>query len=407
MAVLMKGKTMEMSRFTKPFTQQEAIPEAGIARAVEIMRSGRLHRYNLAEGDVNEASLLETEYAAWQGVNYCVACTSGGYAIQLALRVCGVTPGDKVLANAYTLAPVPGAIHNVGGHPVLVDIDDNYHIDLNDLAAKASASGARYLLLSHMRGHIADMDKIMDICGAHDICLIEDCAHTMGAKWRGVRSGNFGKVAAFSTQTYKHMNSGEGGFLTTNDAGIAARAIVSSGSYMLYGRHGAKPDEDVFQQVRLYAPNYSGRMDHLRAAILRAQLPLIDTNIERWNRLYDRLHARFGAIEGVTIPKRKQDEFYVGSSIQFRASCFDRDTIPAFVAACGRRGVELKWFGDDEPKAFTSRYDSWRYIDAIPVLPNTLRILETTLDMRIPLTFDLDDCDIIADIIEDEVRAAA
>ena len=105
------------TKFTKPFTQQEPIPAAAIERAIEVMQSGRLHRYNLAEGDANEASQLEREYAEWQQVDYCVACTSGGYAIQLALRACGVTPGDKVLANAYTLAPVPGAIHNVGGVP--------------------------------------------------------------------------------------------------------------------------------------------------------------------------------------------------------------------------------------------------------------------------------------------------
>ena len=237
---------------------------------------------NLAEGEASEVSQLEIEYAKWQGVDYCGPhvrrlCDSACFARLYAV------PGDKILANAYTLAPVPGAIHN-GGVPILVDIDENY-IDMNDLAAKATTSGARFLLLSHMRGHIADMDKIMDICSDHNICLIEDCAHTMGARWRGTRSGNFGKVAAFSTQTYKHMNSGEGGFLTTDDAEIAARAVVSSGSYMLYGRNGAIPAEDVFQKVRLYAPNYSGRMDHMRAAILRAQPPLIETNIERWNSL--------------------------------------------------------------------------------------------------------------------------
>jgi dTDP-4-amino-4,6-dideoxygalactose transaminase len=389
--------------FTKPFTQQEPIPPAAIERAVEIMQSGRLHRYNLAEGDANEASQLEREYAAWQGVDYCVACTSGGYAIQLALRACGVTPGDKVLANAYTLAPVPGAIHNVGAVPVLVDIDSDYHIDLQDLQAKATSSGARYLLLSHMRGHIADMDRLVEICEQLDICLIEDCAHTMGASWRNRKSGNFGKVAAFSTQTYKHMNSGEGGFLTTNDPVVAARACVSSGSYMLYGRHGAIPAEDVFQDVRLHAPNYSGRMDHLRAALLRAQLPAIEDSIARWNALYDRLAARLADMEGVVIPSRRQEEFYVGSSIQFRAEGLRSDQIPALMAACAGRGVELKWFGDDEPKAFTSRYDSWKYIDDIPHLPGTLAVLEKTLDMRVPLTFDLEDCDLIADIIADEV----
>lgn len=389
--------------FSKPFTQQEQIPDAGIDRAVEIMKTGRLHRYNLVANEDSEASSLEVEFARWQEVDYCLACTSGGYAIQLALRVCGVKPGDKVLANAYTLAPVPGAIHNVGGEPVLVDIDENYHIDFDDLDSKATASGAKFLLLSHMRGHIADMDRVVEICTKYGICLIEDCAHTMGAKWRGVRSGNFGTVAAFSTQTYKHMNSGEGGFLTTNDAEIAARAVVSSGSYMLYGRHGAIPAEDIFQKVRLHSPNYSGRMDQMRAAILRAQLPLLEDNLMRWNVLYDRLHARLSAMQGVIIPQRKQEEFYVGSSIQFRVDSIACENIPAFIAACNARGVELKWFGEDEPKAYTSRYDSWRYIDDIPVLPMTLKILEKTLDMRVPLTFTAEDCDVIADIIEDEL----
>ena len=393
-----------MTNFAKPFTQQEAIPQGGIDRAVEILQTGRLHRYNLAEGETSEASLLEQEYAQYQGADYCLACTSGGYAIALALRICRVKPGDQVLANAYTLAPVPGAIHNVGASPVLIEIDDNYHIDCDDLEAKAVASGAKVLLLSHMRGHIADMDRIVSICDAHGITLVEDCAHTMGATWRGIKSGNFGKVAAFSTQTYKHMNSGEGGLLTTNDAELAARAVVSSGSYMLYGRHGAIPAEDVFQKVRLEQPNYSGRMDHLRAAILRAQLPNLDHNIARWNSLYDRLYARFDAMDGVTIPKRKQHEAYVGSSIQFRADGLSRDAIPDFLARCAKRGVELKWFGEDEPKAFTSRYDSWHYIKDIPHLPKTLEVLSKTIDMRVPLTFDAQDCDVIADIIADEMQ---
>lgn len=394
-----------MTDFSKPFTQQEAIPQGGIDRAVEIMQSGRLHRYNLAEGEESEASLLEQEYATYQGADYCLACTSGGYAIALALRIVGVKPGDLVLANAYTLAPVPGAIHNVGAKPVLIEINDDYHIDCDDLAEKAASSGAKVLLLSHMRGHIADMDRIVRICADHGITLVEDCAHTMGATWRGIKSGNFGKVAAFSTQTYKHMNSGEGGLLTTNDPELAARAVVSSGSYMLYGRHGAIPAEDVFQKVRLEQPNYSGRMDHLRAAILRHQLPILDQNIARWNSLYDKLFQRFMDIEGITIPQRKQHEAYVGSSIQFRADALARDEIPGFLSRCGKRGVELKWFGEDEPKAFTSRYDSWKYIDDIPHLPKTLDVLSKTIDMRVPLTFDLDDCDIIADIISAEINA--
>ena len=390
-------------KFTKSFTQQESIPREGIVQAIRIMQTGRLHRYNIDPDEQSQASLLEAEFAKWQETEFCLACTSGGYAIQLALRVCGVKSGDKVLANAYTLAPVPGAIQNVGAEPIFVEIDENYHIDINDLTHKVKESGAKYLLLSHMRGHIVDMDKITSICNNFGIKLIEDCAHTMGAKWGDVRSGNFGLVGAFSTQTYKHMNSGEGGFLTTCDPEIAAKAVVSSGSYMLYDRHGAIPEERVFRKVRQNAPNYSGRMDQIRASLLRAQLPNLENNIRRWNTLYDFLFSGLSAINGVTIPKRVENEFYVGSSIQFRTEGIKKENIPDFVKSCSCRGVDLKWFGDEEPKAFTSRYDSWSYIKNVPVLSNTLLILDTTLDMRIPLTFTLKDCSIIIKVIQNEI----
>ena len=156
-----------MLTFTKPFTQQEPIPESGIQQALEILRHGRLHRYNVAGDEISQVSLLEQEYANWQGARYCVATASGGQAIQLGLRVCGVGPGDKVLANAYTLAPVPGAIHAVGAEPVLVEIDADYHIDLSHLEEMAQRSEAKTLLLSHMRGHIADMEALMAIARAH------------------------------------------------------------------------------------------------------------------------------------------------------------------------------------------------------------------------------------------------
>ena len=392
-----------MRVFTKPFTQQEAIPDAGIQQAIEILKHGRLHRYNVAAGEASEVSLLEQEYASWQGSRYCIATASGGQAIQLGLRVCGVKPDDKVLANAYTLAPVPGAIHGIGALPVLVEIDTDYHIDLSHLDEMARRSGAKTLLLSHMRGHIADMEALMAIARTYDIKVVEDCAHTMGAKWQGKRSGNFGHVAAFSTQTYKHMNSGEGGFLTTDDDEMAARAIIHSGSYMLYDRHGTLPPDEVFEKIKLEAANFSCRMDNLRATIIRSQMPHLEQNIQRWNRLYDTLFSAFAVIEGIDIPKRRQAEFYVGSSIQFRLNALAPNDIPAFLERCARRGVELKWFGADQPTAFTSRYDSWRYIKELPELPATKAALEKTVDMRIPLTFSTDDCKIIAEIIADEV----
>src|SRR5690606_6136536 len=111
----------------------------------------RLHRYNLADGEAGEAALLEQEFAAAMGARYCLAVASGGYAMTTALRALGVGPGDRVLSNAFTLAPVPGAIAAVGAVPVFVGVTEALTIDLDDLEAKADQAGV--LLLSHMRGH--------------------------------------------------------------------------------------------------------------------------------------------------------------------------------------------------------------------------------------------------------------
>lgn len=392
-----------MKRFAKSFTQQEPIPESAIESVTDILRSGRLHRYNVSPGEESETAALEREYACWQSAKHCLACTSGGYALHIAMRAAGLEPGDKVLANAWTLAPVPGAIHNAGGVPVFVEIGEDWCIDIDDLRARAESSGAKYLMLSHMRGHIANMEAVCEICTEFGITMIEDCAHTMGARWKGVRSGNFGHVACFSTQTYKHINSGEGGLLTTDDPQIAARAIMHSGSYMLYQTHGAAPEESVFEDVRLDTPNFSGRMDTVRAAILRAQLPLLEENIRRWNIRYRILEDGFRAIKGLRVVERPQHEEFVGSSIQFHADGPGPDRIPELVDRCAARGVDIKWFGAAEPHAFTSRYDSWRYLGETQPLPETLRILSTTCDLRVPLTFSEDDCREITTIIGDEV----
>ena len=390
--------------FEKSFTQQEPIPEAAIAKAVEVMRSGKLHRYNTAPGEHSEAALLEQEFAASLGVDYCLACASGGYAIHIALKACGMQPGDTVLTNAFTLAPVPGAIDNAGGKAALVEIDDNYCVDLTHLESMMHSTDARFFLISHMRGHLADMDIVRQLCEQNNVCLIEDCAHTMGAFWNGQASGTFGQAACFSTQTYKHINSGEGGLLTTNNNDVIARAIIHSGSYMLFERHGTVPNTDTFNDIKLDTPNYSGRMDNLRAAILREQLSTLQTNCERWNKLYIAAEAGLRQNNSITLSDRPEKETYVGSSIQFRVD--DLDDVDGFLQRCAKRGVELKWFGGLEPHGFTSRYDSWRYLGETPALPNTLRILNRTFDMRLPLTFNEEDMHAITSIINDELLNA-
>ncbi len=183
-------------------------------------------------------------------------------------RICG----RQILCNAFTLAPVPGAIENAGAVPVFIEITEDYLTDLDDLQIKALQSRAKYFLLSHMRGHIVDMDRVTEICQDLGITLIEDCAHTVGGRWGETFTGRFGKVGLYSSQTYKHMNSGEGGLLVTDDDDVIARAILYSGSYMLYDRHISKPPSEVFDRYKKIIPNLSLRMSNLATALIRPQL---------------------------------------------------------------------------------------------------------------------------------------
>jgi len=392
--------------FAGNFTQQEALDDTVIAAATEVLRSGRLHRYNSGPGELSKASELEQTYAAYQGVRYCLACASGGYAMAIALRAAGLAHGETVLTNGFTLAPVPGAIAAAGGKPLLVEITEDMVIDLDDLDRKAKASGARFLLLSNMRGHLADMERLGDIVRQNNMILIEDCAHTMGASWNGRKSGNFGLAGCFSTQTYKHLNSGEGGLLTSDDSEFMARAIILSGSYMLYERHGAAPCAEVFKQIRLETPNMSGRMDNLRAAILLPQLAQLESNIERWNERYRAVEEVLGTAAGVVLRKRPDQERYVGSSIQFRLPGISPAEAEAFLAANKALGVELKWFGASDPVAFTSSHHSWRYVEP-QSLPETDQVLAGLFDMRLPLTFSVEDCRHVASIIAHCARQPA
>ena len=395
----MSNPSVEPIRFTKEFTRQEPIPEAGIKRAVELMQSGRLHRYNTAPGEVSDVALLEKEYAEYVGAQYCLGLSSCGSSIYVALKSVGVLPGDKILCNAFTLAPVPGAIENAGAVPVFVEITDDYLTDLEDLKNKAKQSGAKFFLLSHMRGHIVNMDRVMEICRDLGITLIEDCAHTVGCRWGKTFTGRFGKVGCYSSQTYKHMNSGEGGLLVTDDDDVIAKAILYSGSYMLYERHISRPPLEVFDRYKKIIPNFSLRMSNLAAALVRPQLADLERQCRRWNERYDLLEAELTGVPHIRVSKRQAKEGYVGSSFQFTLIDTDITSVENFLKTCAQRGVEIKWFGAKEPIAFTSSWESWQYVKEVQPLPITKKILDFMCDFRVPLTFSIDDCKTVAAVI--------
>ena len=392
--------------FGKDLSTPEPIPEEAIERAVALMRSGRLHRYGEQGSGYPEPSLLEQEYAAYVGSKYCVAVSSCGAAMFIALKALGVKPGDKVLTSTFTLAPVPGAIAHAGAHAVLIETTADYMTDMADLERKAATSGAKVFLLSHMRGHIADLEAVRAICDKYGIAIIEDCAHTMGAKWDGRHTGTWGHIGCYSAQTYKHINSGEGGLLVTDDDDVAAQAILMSGCYMMYEQHILRPPNHVFERWKYVTPNFSMRLSNLAAALLRPQIDLLVQRGKTWNHIYAMLEARLRKAPGVSVPERHPKEEFVASSIQFSLA-LEPAQIQRFLQECELRGLYIKWFGGHEPKAFTSNYAHWHYITEKPVLTKSMAVMSQLLDLRTPLSLTEQDCELIGQIVAAAAAIAA
>ncbi len=404
-AQAVRTRTTNRVHYHGDLSRPDPIPPDGIAAATALMQDGRLFRYGEDRNSLPEAALLEEEFADYAGRRFCAGVNSGGCALFIALKAAGLQPGDKVLVNAFTLAPVPGAIAHAGGEPVFVDITERTVIDVADLERKAEATGARYLMLSYMRGHIPDMDAVMKVCRKYDLIVIEDCAHTMGAGWDGRLTGSFGRVACFSTQTFKHINSGEGGLIVTDDEDVAARAILMSGSYMLYAQHRARPAMEVFERHRFTTPNCSMRMSSLAASVLRPQLRLLNARNAAWRRVYDWLAPLVDAIPHLEVPARPDREQFVPSSLQFLITGLTPGQRACFAAEADDHGVHVKWFGKSDPTGFTSRHDHWRYVGSKQRVPNADRVLSELCDLRLPSALHQRDCQTIAKVLEEAMEA--
>ncbi len=173
----------------------EPIPEAARAEIDRLLHSGDLFRYT-APADAPVA-LLEREFADLMGVKYALAVSSCSAALFLSLEALGLKQGARVIIPAFTFAAVPSSIVHARMQPVLVEVGENYRIDLDDFTAKIDQD-IDAVLISHMRGHTSDMDAIKALCDARNIPVIEDAAHSLGTLWHGEKIGTIGKVGCFS-----------------------------------------------------------------------------------------------------------------------------------------------------------------------------------------------------------------
>ena len=254
-------------------------------------------------------------------------------AIELALIACGVAPGSKVLVPGFTFTAVPSAIVMLHAIPVFVECTEDYRLDIDDLRRKIT-SETRVLLLSHMRGHISDMDAITELCTVHGVTLIEDAAHALGARWRGRQIGSFGKAGCFSFQSNKVINAGEGGMLTTDDEEIIVKAIYLSGAYeMNYKKHFA--NGVLFEKFADRLPAHNARMTNLTAAVARPQIKLVDAKGKRYREMYAYLKRELTATNRIAFPEEYPQEERIPDSVQFTVLGYDAARCGTSSGECG------------------------------------------------------------------------
>lgn len=221
-----------------------------------------------------DVALFEEEFADFCEARHAVGVDSGTSALELALRACGIGPGDEVITAANTFIATAFAISYCGATPVLVDIDPHaYTLDPAQLE-RAISPRTKAVIPVHLYGHPADMEAIGEIAARRGLVVIEDACQAHGARYKGKRVGSLGHAAAFSFYPAKNLGAyGDGGIVVTNDKQIAE-------SIRMLRDYGQR------EKYHHILQGYNRRLDTLQAAVLRVKL----RHLEAWNNLR-RQHA--------------------------------------------------------------------------------------------------------------------
>ena len=221
-------------------------------KALEILRSGW---YVLGR----EVSSFEEEFAAYTGGKHCIGLASGLDALWIAFRVLGIGKGDEVIVQGNTyIASVMGITIN-GATPVFVEPDEYFNIDASQIEEKITGK-TKAILVVHLYGQASNMDIIMEIARKHNLRVVEDCAQSHGARFRGKMTGTFGDIGCFSFYPSKNLGAfGDGGAIVTDDSSIADDVRI----FRNYGS-----EKRYYNKV----VGTNSRLDELQAGLLRVRL---------------------------------------------------------------------------------------------------------------------------------------
>jgi dTDP-4-amino-4,6-dideoxygalactose transaminase len=268
-----------------------------------------------------EVRAFEEEAATYLGVKHAIGLNSGTDALYIALRALGIGPGDEVITTPFTFFATAEAISHVGATPVFVDIEEaSFNINA-DLIEPAITPRTKAIIPVHLFGRPCDMDRIQAIAAKHGVKVVEDCAQSFGATWKGRQTGSMGVFGCYSFFPTKNLSAfGDGGMLATNDDDLAATA-------RMLRVHGSR--KKYFNET----VGYNSRLDELHAAMLRVKLPRIDTWNEGRIRVADRYRTLLGGIKGLVTPEVVPGHVFHQYTIRVQGQ--DRDTLQARLAEQG------------------------------------------------------------------------
>ncbi len=273
----------------------EFFGEAERSEINDVLDTGILFRYNHDEqrNGIFKAREFEAEVAKLVGARYAHAVSSGSTAALCAMIAAGVGAGDEVIVPPFTYIATIEAVLMVGALPVFADIDETLCLSAEGIR-KAITPRTKGVCLVHMCGQMADMDGIMAVINEHNLVLVEDAGQAMGASYKGVSTGLWGKTGAYSFDFFKIATAGEGGVMVTNDE----QAYTYADSYSDHG-HDHIGSNRGMEKHPILGFNY--RISELHAAVGLVQTRRVPAIVERNNVLKKRLMAALGEIPGLSF----------------------------------------------------------------------------------------------------------
>jgi dTDP-4-amino-4,6-dideoxygalactose transaminase len=261
--------------------------EEEIALLREAVNSGTL---TSSKGTFVKA--LEQQFAELLGVKYAYACASGSAAVHTAIAAIDPEPGDEIITTSITDMGALTPILYQGAIPRFADVDpDTWNVTAETIS-RCINERTKAIIVTHLFGNPCEMTEIMEIADAHHIPVIEDTAQAFLALHNGQYVGSIGAIGCFSLQQGKHITTGEGGIVTTNDDALARRMWLYINKAWGYGD--PKPDHYFL------ALNY--RMNELTGAVACAQLPKLQGVVERRQTMANKLTALLAGVFGIAAP---------------------------------------------------------------------------------------------------------